>query len=135
MTTASTPNSHRTPARRRFGPAVHRRALLAAGAVLTLGAGLTACDGGVALCLDDDSCDVVVRTDGADAFKTLQVFGGDRTVKMTVGHITDSTVEVAVGDERKTVGKDAETAVGAAKVTLRKADKGDRYAELHVTHG
>ncbi|MFF3003883.1 hypothetical protein ACFVTF_13855 [Kitasatospora sp. NPDC057940] len=135
MTTANTPNSHRTRARRRFGPAAHRRALLAAGAVLTLGAGLTACDGGAALCLDDDSCDVVVRTDDAEAAKSLQIFGGDRTVKMTVSHITDSTAEVAVGDERKTVGKGAETAVGAAKVTLRKADKGDRYAELHVTRG
>ncbi|MFJ3214976.1 hypothetical protein ACIPLC_03520 [Kitasatospora sp. NPDC086801] len=135
MTTASTPHSRRTPARRRFRPAVRRPALLAAGAVLALGAGLTACEGGVALCLDDDSCDVVVRTDDADASKTLQVFGGDRTVKMTVGHITDSTVEVAVGDDRQTVGKDAETAVGQAKVTLRKANKDDRYAELRVTRG
>lgn len=135
MTTGRTPNSHRTRDRHGLVPARRRPALLAAGAVLALGAGLTACGGSGSLCLDDDSCDVVVRTDDADASKTVQVFGGSHTMKMAVGHITDSTVEVAVGDDRKTVGKDVETTIGQAKVTLHKANKGDRSAELHVTRG
>lgn len=50
------------PARRRTAPL--RPAALAAGAVLLLGGGLVACEGGASLCLNDNTCDVVVRTDG-----------------------------------------------------------------------
>ncbi|MBO1414843.1 hypothetical protein [Streptomyces sp. FH025] len=132
MTTAgSTATPHRT--RNRPLPAVRRPALLAAAAVLALGAGLTACEGGVALCLDDNSCTLSVRTDGADAVKSVKVFGGDHPLDMTIGHITDTTAEVTVGDDRKTVDKGTEAAVGRVKVTLRKADKGDHFAELRVT--
>ncbi|MFJ6616356.1 hypothetical protein ACIQOW_02085 [Kitasatospora sp. NPDC091335] len=130
MTTASrTPNPHRTRLRTRFrrGPA-----LLAAGAVLVLGAGLTACEGGVALCLDDRTCTVGIKTDGADAAKTVKIFGGDNPMKLTMSHITDNSAEVTIGEDRKTVTKDSQTSVGNVKVTLRKADKGDHYAEVHV---
>ncbi|MFH9348417.1 hypothetical protein [Kitasatospora sp. NPDC017646] len=131
MTTArSTPAAART--RNRSLPAVRRPALLAAAAVLALGAGLTACEGGVALCLDDNSCTLSVKTDGADASKTVKVFGGDHPLDMTVGHITDGNADVTIGGEKKTVDKGSETTVGGVKVTLRKADKGDHYTELHV---
>ncbi|MFD7452290.1 hypothetical protein [Kitasatospora sp. NPDC059827] len=139
MTSArSTPTAPRTRGRvptrtrGRLLPAVRRPALLAAAAVLTLGAGLTACEGGVALCLDDNSCTLSVRTDGADASKTVKVFGGDHPLDMTVGRITDKNAEVTIGGDKKTVDKDSESTVGGVKVTLRKADKGDHYAELHV---
>ncbi|MFI8456402.1 hypothetical protein [Kitasatospora sp. NPDC085464] len=130
MTTASsTAKAHRTSLRTRFR---FGSAILAAGAVLTLGAGLTACEGGVALCLDDHKCTVGIKTDGADASKTVKVFGGDNPMKMTVGHITDNSAEVTIGDNKKTVDKDAETDVGTVRVTIRKADKGDHFAEVHV---
>ncbi|MFE2726356.1 hypothetical protein [Kitasatospora sp. NPDC059327] len=116
---------------RRFAPA--RPALLGAAAVLLLGAGLTACEGGASLCTTDTGCDVVVRTDGGDATHSVEVFSGDRTVKLTIGHITDSAAEVKIGDETKTIGEGVETAVGAAKITLREADAHDHYAELHVS--
>ncbi|MFE3875538.1 hypothetical protein ACFXPX_14195 [Kitasatospora sp. NPDC059146] len=139
MTSArSTPTAPRTrgrvPSRAhgRLLPAVRRPALLVSAAVLTLGAGLTACEGGVALCLDDNSCTLSVRTDGADASKTVKVFGGDHPLDMTVGRITDKNAEVTIGGDKKTVDKDSESTVGGVKVTLRKADKGDHYAELHV---
>ncbi|MFJ9947625.1 hypothetical protein [Kitasatospora sp. NPDC091207] len=118
------------PARR---PAPVRPALLAAAAVLLLGAGLTACKGGASLCTTDTSCDVVVRTDGGDATHSVEVFGGDRTVKLTISHITDKAAEVKIGDETRTITEGAETAVGTAKITLRKADAHDHYAELHVS--
>ncbi|MET9403077.1 hypothetical protein [Kitasatospora sp. NPDC002965] len=116
---------------RRLGP-VARSAALAAGAVLLLGAGLTACKGGASLCLSDDSCDVVVRTDNADSTHTVEVFGGDRTVRLTVGRITDTTAEVRLGEETRTLTEDTETAVGTAKITLRHADARGHTAELHV---
>ncbi|MFJ7248689.1 hypothetical protein ACIQWA_29245 [Kitasatospora sp. NPDC098652] len=122
----------RSRTRGRLLPGGRRPALLAAAAVLTLGAGLTACEGGAALCLDDNSCTLSVRTDGADASKTVKVFGGDHPLDMTVGRITDKNADVTVGGDRKTVDKDSESTVGGVKVTLRKADKGDHYAELHV---
>ncbi|WP_406197974.1 hypothetical protein OH807_13295 [Kitasatospora sp. NBC_01560] len=119
------------PARRRTAPL--RPAALAAGAVLLLGGGLVACEGGASLCLNDNTCDVVVRTDGGDSARTVEVFDGDRKLKLTVGHITDRAAEVTIGGETKTLAEDAETAVGAAKITLRNADAHDHYAELHVS--
>ncbi|MFF4378883.1 hypothetical protein [Kitasatospora sp. NPDC001547] len=134
MTTArSTPDPH--PTRPRTRPRTRFRrgpALLAAGAVLVLGAGLTACEGGVALCLDDHKCTVGIKTDKADGTKTVKVFGGDDPMSMTVGRITDDSAEVTIGDDRKTATKDSETTVGSARVTLRKTNKGDHYAEVHV---
>ncbi|MFI2611046.1 hypothetical protein [Kitasatospora sp. NPDC018619] len=130
MTTArSTSHPYRTRHRPRFrrGPA-----LLAAGAVLVLGAGLTACEGGVALCLDDYKCTVGIKTDGADGTKTVKVFGGDNPMTMTVGGITDDSAEVTIGDSRRTAAKGTETSVGGVRVTLRKANRGDHYAEVHV---
>ncbi|MFB8237248.1 hypothetical protein ACFC58_11930 [Kitasatospora purpeofusca] len=112
-------------------PAV-RSAALAAGAVLLLGAGLTACKGGVSLCLDDNSCDVAVHTEKADSTHTVEVFGGDRTVTLTVGRITDTTAEVKVGDDTKTLTEDIETTVGSARITLRHANAHEHTAELHV---
>ncbi|MFH8380800.1 hypothetical protein ACH4E7_07645 [Kitasatospora sp. NPDC018058] len=41
-------------------------------------------------------------------------------------------VRVTVGDAGKTVDKGGEITVGEVTVTLRKADRGDHYAELHV---
>ncbi|MEV6973301.1 hypothetical protein [Kitasatospora sp. NPDC093806] len=120
----------RRPARRRV-PAV-RSAALATAAVLLLGAGLTACEGGAALCLSDDSCDVVVHTDDADSTRTVEVFGGDRKVELTVGRITDTTAEVKLGTETKTLTEDTETVIGPAKVTLRRADAEEHAAQLHV---
>ncbi|MEU1287525.1 hypothetical protein [Kitasatospora sp. NPDC005856] len=130
MTTArSTPRPYRTRpgTRLRRGPA-----LLAAGAVLVLGAGLTACEGGVALCLDDHKCTVGITTDEAGGTKTVKVFGGDKPMELTVGHIGDSSAEVTIGDARKTATKDAETSVGGVRIILRKTSKADHYAELHV---
>ncbi|MGV9263731.1 hypothetical protein ACWDRR_03575 [Kitasatospora sp. NPDC003701] len=118
------------PARR---PGPVRSALLAAGAVLVLGAGLTACKGGASLCTTDNSCDVVVRTDGGDSTHTVEIFGGDRTVKLIVSHITDTAAEVKLGDETRTVAEGVETAVGTTKITLRNANAHDNYAELHVS--
>ncbi|MBV2153713.1 hypothetical protein [Kitasatospora sp. SUK 42] len=132
MTTAGTTATPRRT-RNRPLPAVRRPALLAAAAVLALGAGLTACEGDVTVCLDDNSCTLSVRTDGPDAAKSVKVFGGDHQLDMTVGHITDTTAEVTIGTDRKTVDKDIEAAVGGIKVTLRKADKGTHFAELRVT--
>ncbi|CAN3980318.1 hypothetical protein [Kitasatospora purpeofusca] len=127
------------PARRSEGPATGRRrrpavrsAALAAGAVLLLGTGLAACKGGVSLCLDDNSCDVAVHTEKADSTHTVEVFGGDRTVTLTVGRITDTTAEVKLGEETKTLTEDVETAVGSAKITLRHANAREHTAELHV---
>ncbi|WP_327676477.1 hypothetical protein [Kitasatospora sp. NBC_00458] len=120
----------RRPARHRS--AAVRSAALAAGAVLLLGAGLTACKGGASLCLSDDSCDVVVRTDDAGSTHTVEVFGGDRAVRLTVGRITDTTAEVKLGEDTKTLTEDTETAVGGAKVTLRHASAREHSAELHV---
>ncbi|MFF7988523.1 hypothetical protein ACFZDG_01875 [Kitasatospora xanthocidica] len=130
MTTASsTAKAHRTSLRTRFRIG---SAIVAAGAVLTLGAGLAACEGGVALCLDDHKCTVGIKTDGVDASKTVKVFGGDNPMKMTVGHISDSGAEVTIGDNKKTVSKDSETAVGNVRVTIRKSDRSDHFAEVHV---
>ncbi|MFD4907783.1 hypothetical protein [Kitasatospora purpeofusca] len=127
------------PAHRPEGPATGRRrrpavrsAALAAGAVLLLGTGLAACKGGVSLCLDDNSCDVAVHTEKADSTHTVEVFGGDKTVTLTVGRITDTTAEVKLGEETKTLTEDIETAVGSAKITLRHADAREHTAELHV---
>ncbi|MCX4752383.1 hypothetical protein [Kitasatospora purpeofusca] len=127
------------PARRSEGPATGRRrrpavrsAALAAGAVLLLGTGLAACKGGVSLCLDDNSCDVAVHTEKADSTHTVEVFGGDRTVTLTVGRITDTTAEVKLGEETKTLTEDIETGVGSAKITLRHANAREHTAELHV---
>ncbi|MFJ6140649.1 hypothetical protein [Kitasatospora sp. NPDC092286] len=122
MTTATTPR-----------PARIRSAALAVGAVLLIGTGLTACKASASLCTNDNSCDVVVRTEGGDSTHTVEVFGGDKTVKLTVSHITDTSVEVKLGDESKTVTEDTETAIGKAKVVLRNANAGDHYAELHVS--
>ncbi|WP_405004340.1 hypothetical protein OHV13_08250 [Kitasatospora purpeofusca] len=116
---------------RRRRPAV-RSAALAAGAVLLLGAGLAACKGGVSLCLNDNSCDVAVHTEKADSTHTVEVFGGDKTVTLTVGRITDTTAEVKLGEETKTLTEDIETAVGSAKITLRHANAHEHTAELHV---
>ncbi|MEV7183442.1 hypothetical protein [Kitasatospora sp. NPDC093102] len=130
MTTArSTPNPHRTRLRTRFR---HGPALLAAGAVLMLGAGLTACEGTVALCLDDHKCTVTVTTDGDDDSKTVKVFGGDKAMNMTVGHITDNSAEVTIGDSKKTLTKNSETSVGGVRVTLRETEKKRHYVEAHV---
>lgn len=107
--------------------------LLAAAAALLLGAGLTACEGGASLCTTDNSCDVVVRTDGGDSTRTVEVFGGDRTVTLIVGHITDTAAEVKLGEETRTITEGAETAIGTAKITLRNANAHDHYAELHVS--
>ncbi|MER7706244.1 hypothetical protein ABTX81_25535 [Kitasatospora sp. NPDC097605] len=120
----------RRPGRRRV-PAV-RSAALAAGAVLLLGAGLTACKGGVSLCLDDNSCDVAVRTENADSTHTVEVFGGDKTLKLTVGRITDITAEVRLGEETKTLTEEAETTIGSARITLHHANAREHTAELHV---
>ncbi|MEV7771764.1 hypothetical protein [Kitasatospora sp. NPDC086791] len=145
MTTpSSTAQAHR--ARFRTGPPARFRTrfrtrfrfgstILAAGAVLTLGAGLTACEGGVAQCLDGHQCTVGIRTDGADASTTVRVFGGDSPLTMTVGHITDRYAEVTIGDTGKTVDKESETAVGNVKVTVRKADEDEHFAEIHVERG
>ncbi|MFF2348859.1 hypothetical protein ACFVVL_03645 [Kitasatospora sp. NPDC058115] len=122
--------SRPSPGRRR-GPAV-RSAALAAGAVLLLGAGLTACKGGVSLCLDDNSCDVAVRTENADSTYSAEVFGGDKTLKLTVGRITDTTAEVKLGDETRTLTEGAATVIGSATVTLRHANAHDHTAELRV---
>ncbi|WP_406113886.1 hypothetical protein [Kitasatospora purpeofusca] len=119
----------RTGRRRR--PAV-RSAALAAGAVLLLGAGLAACKGGVSLCLNDNSCDVAVHTEKADSTHTVEVFGGDKAVTLTVGRITDTTAEVKLGEDTKTLTEDIETTVGSAKITLRHADAHEHTAELHV---
>lgn len=138
MTTVSnTSDPHRPRARARFGTGSRARfrrgpAALAAGAVLVLGVGLTACEAGVTLCPDDHRCTVGIKTGSTDGAKTVKVFGGDRPLEMTVGHITDDSAEVAVGDQRKTAGTDSETSVGGVRVTLRKADRDDHYAELHV---
>ncbi|MFJ8430208.1 hypothetical protein ACIQ9P_02775 [Kitasatospora sp. NPDC094019] len=120
----------RRPARRR-GP-VARSAALAAGAVLLLGAGLAACKGGVSLCLDDNSCDVAVHTDKADGTHTVEVFGGDKALSLTVGRITDTTAEVKLGDDTRTVTEEVETTFGSAKVTLHHANAHEHTAELHV---
>ncbi|MFE6870292.1 hypothetical protein ACFVFS_27530 [Kitasatospora sp. NPDC057692] len=117
------------PSRRR--PAA-RSAALAAGAVLLLGAGLTACKGGVALCLDDNSCEVAVRTENADSTYSAEVFGGDRTLRLTVGRITDTTAEVRLGDETKTLTEGTETVMGPATVTLRHANAREHTAEVRV---
>ncbi|MFI9326217.1 hypothetical protein ACIGZJ_01585 [Kitasatospora sp. NPDC052868] len=101
--------------------------------MLLLTTGLTACKASAALCSDDDSCDVVVRTDGADAANTVEVFGGDRSVKLTVSHITDTSAEVKVGEETRTLTEKTEAAIGQARITLRRAVAGDHYAELHVS--
>ncbi|MFF7589606.1 hypothetical protein ACFZCK_19185 [Kitasatospora purpeofusca] len=119
------------PAGRRGRPAV-RSAVLAAGAVLLLGTGLTACKGGVSLCLNDNSCDVAVHTEKADSTHTVEVFGGDKTLTLTVGRITDTTAEVKLGEDTKTLTEDIETSVGSAKITLRHADAQGHTAELHV---
>ncbi|MFF2543339.1 hypothetical protein ACFVUY_12320 [Kitasatospora sp. NPDC058063] len=134
MTTArSTPGPHRTRPGTRLGTRFRRGpAFLAAGAVLVLGAGLTACEGGVALCLDDHKCTVDIKTDKADGTKTVKVFGGDNPMRMTVGHIGDNSAEVTVGDDRKTATKDSETSVGGVRITLRKTNKDDHYAEVHI---
>ncbi|MFG2916490.1 hypothetical protein ACGF0D_26825 [Kitasatospora sp. NPDC048298] len=142
MTTArSTPDPHRprprTGFRAHFGTRSRARsrrgpAFLAAGAVLVLGAGLTACEGGVALCLDDHKCTVGIKTDKADGTKTVKVFGGDNPMEMTVGHITDNSAEVTIGDRKKTAAMDSETSVNSVRITLRKVNKADHYAELHV---
>ncbi|WP_030391563.1 hypothetical protein [Kitasatospora purpeofusca] len=116
---------------RRRRPAV-RSAALAVGAVLLLGAGLTACKGGVSLCLNDNSCDVAVHTEKADSTHTVEVFGGDKTLSLTVGRITDTTAEVKLGEDTKTLTEDVETSVGSAKITLRHADAQEHTAELHV---
>ncbi|MFB7471207.1 hypothetical protein [Kitasatospora sp. NPDC056184] len=112
-------------------PAV-RSAALAAGAVLLLGAGLAACKGGVALCLDDNSCDVAVRTENADSTYSAEVFGGDKTLKLTVGRITDTTAEVRLGDETKTLTEGTATVMGSATVTLRHANAREHTAEVRV---
>ncbi|MER6395048.1 hypothetical protein ABT263_03165 [Kitasatospora sp. NPDC001603] len=127
MTTATTTAR---PARR---PVPVRPTLFAAAAVLLLGAGLTACEGGAALCTSDNSCDVVVRTEGGDSTRTVEVFGGDRTVELTISHITDTAAEVKPGDDTRTVAEGAETAIGTAKITLRNANAHDHHAELHVS--
>ncbi|MFI8080603.1 hypothetical protein ACIF6L_07440 [Kitasatospora sp. NPDC086009] len=127
MTTATTTAR---PARR---PVPGRPTLFAAAAVLLLGAGPTACEGGAALCTSDNSCDVVVRTAGGDSTHTVEVFGGDRTVELIVSHITDSAAEVRLGDDTRTVAEGAETAIGTAKITLRDANAHDHDAELHVS--
>ncbi|SDT77675.1 hypothetical protein SAMN05216371_5506 [Streptomyces sp. TLI_053] len=119
------------PTGRRRRPVV-RSAALAVGAALLLGSGLTACKGGVSLCLHDDSCDVAVRTDKADGTHTVEVFGGDKAVTLTVGRITDTTAEVKLGEETRTLTEDVETTVGSARITLRHADAHDHTAELHV---
>ncbi|MFF2039138.1 hypothetical protein ACFVVX_01820 [Kitasatospora sp. NPDC058170] len=136
MTTTTAPRPARDPA----GPPVRtarartaRTALLAAGAVLLLTTGLAACKAGATLCTEDDSCDVVVRTDGADASNTVEVFGSDRTVKLTVSHITDTSAEVKLGGETRTLTEKTEATIGQTKITLRKAVAGDHYAELHVS--
>ncbi|MFB7669788.1 hypothetical protein ACFC26_00075 [Kitasatospora purpeofusca] len=126
---ADVPGGLSTGRRRR--PAV-RSAALAAGAVLLLGAGLTACKGGVSLCLNDNSCDVAVHTEKADGTHTVEVFGGDKTLSLTVGRITDTTAEVKLGEDTKTLTEDVETSVGSAKITLRHADAQEHTAELHV---
>ncbi|WP_380284851.1 hypothetical protein [Kitasatospora purpeofusca] len=118
------------PGRRR-APAV-RSAALAVGAALLLGAGLTACKGGVSLCLDDNSCTVAVRTETADSTHAVEVFGGDKTLKLTVGRITDTTAEVKLGDETKTLTEDTATVIGAATITLHHANAREHTAELHV---
>ncbi|MFE7192477.1 hypothetical protein [Kitasatospora sp. NPDC057541] len=120
----------RRPGRRRV-PAV-RSAALAVGAVVLLGAGLTACKGGVALCLDDNSCDVAVRTENADSTYSAEVFGGAKTLKLTVGRITDTTAEVKLGDETKTLTEGTDTVFGSATVSLRHANAREHTAELHV---
>ncbi|MGW3072205.1 hypothetical protein [Kitasatospora sp. NPDC001132] len=140
MTTArSTPDPHhprsRTGFRAHFGTRSRSRrgpVFLAAGAVLVLGAGLTACEGGVALCLDDHKCTVGIKTDKAEGTKTVKVFGGDNPMEMTVGHVTDDSAEVTIGDRKKTAAMDSETSVNSVRITLRKANKADHYAELHV---
>ncbi|MDY0810006.1 hypothetical protein [Kitasatospora purpeofusca] len=119
------------PAGRRRRPAV-RSAALTAGAVLLLGAGLTACKGGVSLCLDDNSCDVAVHTEKADGTHTVEVFGGDKALTLTVGRITDTTAEVKLGEDTRTLTEDVETTVGSAKITLRHASAHEHTAELHV---
>ncbi|MFJ9695043.1 hypothetical protein [Kitasatospora sp. NPDC101183] len=118
---------------RRRPPALVRSALLVTAAVLALGAGTTACEGGVALCLDDNSCTLSIRTGSDDGSKTVKVFGGEHPLEMTVGHVTDGTAEVKIGDDRKTVDKGKEGTVGGVKVILRKSDKEDHFAELHVS--
>ncbi|MER5353067.1 hypothetical protein ABT093_22375 [Kitasatospora sp. NPDC002551] len=118
------------PGRRRV-PAV-RTAALAAGAVLLLGAGLTACKGGVSVCLDDISCTVTVRTDSSEAANTIEVFGSGKTLWLTVGRITDTTAEVRLGDETRTLTEDKATVIGAVTVTLRHANAREHSAELQV---
>ncbi|MFE6745868.1 hypothetical protein ACFVGM_08460 [Kitasatospora purpeofusca] len=118
-------------ARRHRRPAV-RSAALAAGAVLLFGAALGACKGGVSFCPDDNSCDVAVRTEKADSTHTVEVFGGDRALSLTVGRITDTTAEVELGGDTKTLTEDIETGVGSAKITLRRANGQEHTAELHV---
>ncbi|MFB6890814.1 hypothetical protein ACFCX4_16035 [Kitasatospora sp. NPDC056327] len=126
-TAAVRPDSRRARRVRSFRPAA-----LVAGAVLVLGAGLTACEGGAALCLDDDSCEVVVHTDSAESTRSVEVFSGGRKLNLTVGRITDSTVEIKLGNETKTFTEDVETTIGPARITLRSAHAKDRAAEFHV---
>ncbi len=124
----------RGPGRRRASAArsATRSTAFVAGAVLLLGAGLAACKGGASLCVDDNRCDVVVRTENADSTHTVEVFGGDRTLRLTVGRITDTTAEVRLGEDTRTLTEDAETTVGVAKITLHHADAHAHTAELHV---
>ncbi|MFD8706094.1 hypothetical protein ACFV1W_26405 [Kitasatospora sp. NPDC059648] len=63
----------------------------------------------------------------------VKVFGGDHRLDMTVGHIADQQADVTIGGEKKTADKGSEATVGGVKVTLRKADKGDHYAELRLS--